>query len=421
MEKVTYYKKHNGNILKWEIEVINHGKFSTIITYSGELKAKQRINTTKVLTGKNIGKANETTHYVQAVKEADSRMHKKRMEGYNPVSIPTMTFIEGIEAVEQYLKDTLVEGIDFNGNIKPMLAVTYFKSSKNFKDPTGKVWKDRKYYYLKNPYGDIPSKHIAIEFPCECQVKLNGVRCLAHITKDEVKLFSREGTPYNVKSVITPLYQNRKKILEVFDRDYVILDGELYIHGESLETINSAVRGETNLFTPPVDYYVYDTVLDSPFFLRYDAIRACNDFLTGTSIKIVETFTCRNHKAAQRFTDFAIKKGYEGAMFRNNHAPYEPNKRKTNILVKLKRTIQKEFTVIDIVPQEKDNDLGLFLFRTEEGSNFEVNPTFNKLTCGELLINKAFYIGKAVTLTFYEYTEYGIPKHVIDTIFRDYE
>lgn len=432
MEHILY-KKRNGGILIWKATIVDLISKATIKLESGKIKDKLRVYTTDITEGKNIGKKNETSVLTQAKLELESKVNKKLMEGYVKKDIPDLIQLGGEDSVISYLLDNLTEGIDKNGNIKPMLAASYFKSSKaklkdgriGFLDPTGRYWKDRKYYYIINPYLDIPNSHIGINFPCFGQAKLNGVRCTAVITIDEVKLFSKEGTTYNVPHIIQELYKNRLAILGNFNEDTVILDGELYSHNTPLETIVSSIRGNTDMFTPLAEYHIYDVVNESIMFkIRNQHLLNLfniDTFNNNTYIKRVNTHIISNHSQAQKFTDAMINKGYEGGMFRNPVSVYKPNKRMTNILIKLKRVIQEEFNIVNIKSQEKDKTLGLFEFKNNEGELFEVNPTFSKEKCKELLDYKNNYIGKKVTLTFFEYTDRGIPKHVIDTIIRDYE
>jgi hypothetical protein len=90
-------------------------------------------------------------------------------------------------------------------------------------------------------------------------------------------------------------------------------------------------------------------------------------------------------------------------------------------MTKLKRTLSAEFVIRDVVPQKKDSSLGLYVCLSENGEEFEVTPKGGRDFQYVLLLTKHNYIGKLLTLVFYEYTESKKPLHIIDMTIRDYE
>ena len=126
MQLPTLYGKSTlGKIKVWKAEVIQHSEEESIIRIEhGYSDGKKQEDTRSVTSGKNIGKANETTPYQQACSEARSDFNKKRDEGY----------AEKVEDIKE----------ESSGFYLPMLA---------------KVWKD--------------AKHNAV-FPAYTQPKLDG-------------------------------------------------------------------------------------------------------------------------------------------------------------------------------------------------------------------------------------------------------
>ena len=55
------------------------------------------------------------------------------------------------------------------------------------------------------------------------------------------------------------------------------------------------------------------------------------------------------------------------------------------------------------------------------GKEFKVTPRGNEAYKKQTLLNSSSFIGKQLTCVFYEYTEDGLPYHIIDNIVRDYE
>lgn len=127
---------------KWLISVkMNPDKTATIITENGYVDGKMNISHRIIKTGKNIGKANETTVLEQAVQEAEKKYKDKiEKEGYS-------TDPDHIEI-----------------KVFPMLANKF----------------------------DPKKKKSSIIFPCFVQPKLDGLRCMTSNKKSPV-MKSRAG------------------------------------------------------------------------------------------------------------------------------------------------------------------------------------------------------------------------------------
>lgn len=126
MKFPTLYNTNKaGKTQEWDISVEDHKTFSLIITSYGLVDGKKTQAETKITKGKNEGKANATTHYTQAISEAQSKWNSKKDKEYTE------------------------KGEKVNKNIYlPMLAFDYFKRGKD------------------------------IKFPCYVQPKLDGVRAI---------------------------------------------------------------------------------------------------------------------------------------------------------------------------------------------------------------------------------------------------
>src|SRR6187431_2646355 len=66
----------------WSIGVRQYGTYSEIIVTSGQLGGGQIENVTRVSSGKNEGKSNETNHYTQAIAEAEATIKLQIRKGY---------------------------------------------------------------------------------------------------------------------------------------------------------------------------------------------------------------------------------------------------------------------------------------------------------------------------------------------------
>lgn len=114
----------------------------------------------------------------------------------------------------------------------------------------------------------------------------------------------------------------------------------------------------------------------------------------------------------QHDTDVFINMGYEGSIQRNLDGMYEFGKRPMCI-TKLKRVTENTYQIIDIIPQKKDPNKGLYVCQTDEGLEFEVTPKGTDEFKTLVLATKDLFIGKTLFCVFYEYTKDNKPFHII--------
>lgn len=401
-----YARDSKGKILMWEVNVTCESQIGEVLNspgliniYEGEKEGKRTGTVIEVIKGKNLTKMNATTPYEQACSEAESRWNKKRKQGYKSMADLGITNLLDIELALP--KDRT----DDNGNIKPMKAQQYFKDN-----------------------GEV-----RIKFPCLGQAKLNGFRVIAKletveegegIFKQEVEKItfrSKEGLRY---TILEHIEDDLKHILEYLpSSEKFVFDGEMYTHGKILSEISSAVR-KRNAKTPKLKFYIFDMAIeDKNQEQRFFTLKVIESIIKSRHIEniiVVPNFPIGNNLIAQTFTDNQIKAGYEGAIFRDPKALYQFGKR-PQTMVKLKRAQDKEFIVKDVVSGEFSPDLGIFICIAENGEEFKVTPEGTHEQKREYLSNKSKYIGKKLTVKFFERTKNGIPFHSIGISIRDYE
>lgn len=346
----TVYKKDTKNKIR----------FLTISTKKGEL-----IQTSGLIDGnpvehrkmakpKNVGKANETTTEYQAVLEAESKLKKKLDEGY---------FFTVLEAENEVV-------------VLPMLAHEYGKHQKK------------------------------VKYPFYAQPKLDGMRCLAIVKGGKATLISRKG-----KELVT--LKHIKAELEKLPSDIsIILDGEVYAHGDdfqrNMELVKKYRKGETEL----LKFHVYDVIEEKlPFSDR-------NTLLTGFMgrnvleyIEYVQSVQIHSEEELKAYHLENVAEGYEGTMIRWGTAGYKMNGRSSNLL-KHKDFIDITCPIMDVLPNDANPEHGTPIFEWEgaTGGFFSSGTRLTHAMRVDLLKNKEEYIGKTAELRFPEYYNTGVPR-----------
>lgn len=347
---VLYSETKIKKIRVWKIKVVEENTYSTIVTESGEEGGKLVEFKVRITKGKNIGKANETDHYEQAVSEATYKFNKKIDEGYS------------------FDKNNLRK------LLLPMLATNYRDRSKD------------------------------ITFPCFVQPKIDGIRAVY----SEGQLFTRTGKKF-------PHLENILLQLKDVPED-IVLDGEIYSDKITFEEISGLCRkeklnDEDIKISSCLNFMVFDIIdkkLD--FFDRYTFLE---DFFKENSfknIKLVECYTCKSDDEIKKFFEKFIKEGYEGIMLRNYIGKYTLKYRSKN-LQKFKEFMDSEYKIVGFtsgVGSEKD--AVIWICENKKGAKFNVRPKGTIKSRKEILKKADNYIGKLLTVKYFELTGDGIPR-----------
>lgn len=273
--------------------------------------------------------------------------------------------------------------------------------------------------------------------------KLDGVRCLAKCVLSEalgkhVMLESRTGQPYSVPHIQEELLG----IMEVGD----ILDGELYLHGPSLQEITSAVKREdaddkyekaaaayskhmtVNEYKQDeawgikcdallekmedaahiasirddLQFHVFDlVVMDVPFsdrlelFTDYVNMRCWAD--QGGYVVPVAYQYVDNLEDMITQLHYCIARGYEGIMYRTKDGLYESGKRSTG-LWKFKLFMDAEFLILDVEPAKDDGSV--FVLQNDLTARTFTCTLGDMEQRADYLRNKSAFIGEYLKVKF---------------------
>jgi DNA ligase-1 len=280
---------------------------------------------------------------------------------------------------------------------------------------------------VKTTYDNLYSPMLAKTFDLEkplsetvfAQPKYNGVRMLAYVdlTENFIVFKSRKNIVYNFPLIA----ENLKQLLINAGIDKITLDGELYSHKLPLSVISGEARRSTK--TPshyPLNYIIYDIVNLNSY--QYERLDFLSDLFLGqdiSNIKLSPTNTLRNKESIKVLLNQMIEEGYEGLIIREKKGMYKPGAR---VLGKVKKLLSKEFTIIDIIPQNKQKDLGIFVCKNDLTDDyFSVTYASTMEEKRDILINKNKYIGKLLTVDYFERTVNNLPFHAVGVAIRDYE
>ena len=240
---------------------------------------------------------------------------------------------------------------------------------------------------------------------CYYQPKLNGHRCIVTNLCGSIVAYSRRGKWINVIDHI---------LRDIDIPEGMFLDGELYLHGKSLQSISSLVKRDTELpETKNIEYHVYDCFQMDRLDLKFaHRINFLHEGLKSTkSVRLVET----NHFSTQDLTVNELlhqhrEQGYEGLILRHGSGIYGIGKR-PNDLIKVKFRHDAEFLCVKIEPTREG--WGNLVLATQDGTEFKCTAPGTIADKIHVLENPEQYINKMVTCEFAELTESGKPFHCV--------
>ncbi len=365
-----YARASTGKLKEWGVSAIGLPDGTAIVRKEhgytdGKIQAQDRT----ITKGKNIGKANETTPYEQALSEAESAWNSKKDRNYQ----------ETIPSIEDKPRKLLA-----------MLAMKFA---------------DRKHN---------------IVYPAFAQPKMNGVRDLTQLLPDIINHITRNGKIWDTLSHLDPFLR------QMFN-DNEIADGEIYHHDMTFQQIIRLVK-KWRPDTEKLQYWVYDMGdTEKSFEERIEIIRSRipNDH---SHIIKVPTIVVHNEQQVYDAHDVFVSQGFEGVIIRNKEGKYRFDHRNKD-LQKYKVFFDEEFEIIGA--NEADGvhkGCCIFNCKTPEGiGGFDGKGGFAVYPKGTLELRREYlkrideFIGKELTVRFQEKSEDEIPIFPIGLAVRDYE
>lgn len=339
----------------------------------------------------------------QARLEYNSHLKKYTDKGYK--LLPSSIKINNAVAVEAFVEEHLGNGVtDSNGFKKHMLAKQADKVATS-------VFDKIKYWYGSR--------------------KIDGVRCSFYWKDGEVRTASRGGDDYDAS---TSFMRHNPKLIQFFEEHPdIVLDGELYKHGKSLQQISGAARLEKDTAGMDwLEYYIYD-VMDSTktFEERLDILHDITDELNlgfnperewddgELKFQIVPQETVVGWANIQKLHDKYVGEGFEGIVIRDPSKVYNFGGR-TNAMIKVKMYKDAEFEIVGYSEGLRPEDM-VFVCKTKEGKEFEAKPMGPRELKWEYLDRMDEIIGKMATVKYFYLSDEGCPLQPVLKCIRDYE
>lgn len=264
--------------------------------------------------------------------------------------------------------------------------------------------------------------------------KLDGVKALFYYKDEVIHTASRGGEDYDAA---TTHLREDPKLLKFFEaHPTVILDGELFVRGKTLQQISGAARMEKNAYDCDwLQYWVYDCydssnvdmiASDRYKFLMLELCDNCDIpmYLTieddehNVPIRLLLHEYVEGWDNMKKLHDKWVAEGFEGAVITDPSKPYKVGSRCNN-LIKIKQYKSEDFTVVGYKLGLRGSEDMTFTCALEDGRTFEAMPVGDRATKAEYV--KSFdnkYRGHKAECTFFNYSDDGIPTQPKLRIFR---
>lgn len=264
--------------------------------------------------------------------------------------------------------------------------------------------------------------------------KLDGVKALFYYKDGVIHTASRGGEDYDAA---TTHLREDSKLLKFFEaHPTVILDGELFVRGKTLQQISGAARMEKNAYDCDwLQYWVYDCydssnvdmiASDRYKFLMLELCDNCDIpmYLTieddehNVPIRLLLHEYVEGWDNMKKLHDKWVAEGFEGAVITDPSKPYKVGSRCNN-LIKIKQYKSEDFTVVGYKLGLRGSEDMTFTCALEDGRTFEAMPVGDRATKAEYV--KSFdnkYRGHKAECTFFNYSDDGIPTQPKLRIFR---
>ena len=288
---------------------------------------------------------------------------------------------------------------------------------------------------LAQPMNEKTLKNI--KFPAFSQLKADGMRCIAFITSNNVRMFSRNGTEIicePLKNTLMTIGQIEENLLS--DNVALMLDGELICYKDnklldrktSNGICNKVLKGtasenELNLIQMQlwdivrVDSNTFSPLEDKSYEKRLEDLYSILNMSIFSKLEVIPTEVVNSMEEALEHFQKMLSQGLEGTILKNQDAKWSNTRSKD--LVKLKEENTIDLLVVDIEEGSGDFEggLGAIICETSDkklrvrvgtGFSFEDRGFVNDLSNGKKVVKQIKsleevsknYLGKIVEVKY---------------------
>ena len=391
------------------------GKIRVVeISYEGN--EATRIYTIYRYTGQFEGKMTKQPEIIVDRGKATRNIHEQVELQFNAIvkGYKDKGYIELENEIDNYSSEELYKlfgdaPAGTNGVVKPMLAKQADKVTKT--DIFNKKW--------------IASR------------KIDGLRCIIYLGDDD-KLHTSSRGATNYDSAMFEILTHPTLIKLFKNNKGLMLDGECYHHGYTLQQINSIARTQKVAKDLEVlQFYWYDIVdLNNPFKTRLAKMKSIASVLkeygseiswepdrifkeNELRIQFVPQVEVSGWDNMMKLHNEYVSEGWEGLVIRDPERPYKPNGR-TNDMIKIKVYKDDCFKVVGKEAGLRGSEDMVFIMQMPDGRTFKAKPFGDREQKQEYWINfEEKYNGHIGECKFFYYSDDGIPLQPAFKAFRD--
>lgn len=348
-----------------------------------------------------VGKAGRT-HREQTILQYNHLVKEYTDKAYKIVEKHPNEYT--LEELQEIYGDVKMRG----DTIKPMLA----KQESNVTNR--KIFEDRDWYGSR---------------------KVNGVRSLIFYDGKNVRTASRGAINYDM--AIYHIINH--PLIEQFFKNHptVILDGEIYKFGESLNKISGICRSQKTLDDgKDLEFYWYDIAdLELPFSERYNLMQEWSKELQLSEfdperhlpdnilhIQLLPHIPIKGFNNMKGLHDKYVSEGWEGLVVRQAKSKYKPGTR-SNDWIKIKIYTDAEYPIVGLSEGLREEDM-CFILETPNGQRFNCKPMGDREQKHWYHEHIDELIGKMLTIKYFEMSGVEgseVPQQPIGICVRDYE
>lgn len=262
--------------------------------------------------------------------------------------------------------------------------------------------------------------------------KIDGLRCLIFMG-DDGKLHTASRGAMNYDAAMYEILSHPTFIKLFKENPGLIMDGECYHHGWTLQQLNSIARTQkTAVDYDVLQFYWYDVVdVNSTFDERFAFMQDIRDQYNFTfepernfeygelRIQFVPQVPVTGYNKMLELHNQYVSEGWEGLVVRDPDKLYRPNGR-TNDMVKIKVYKDDCFKVVGIEEGLRGSEDMVFIMEMPDGRTFKAKPFGDRAQKEEYWNNfEKRYNGHIGECKFFYYSDDGIPLQPAFKAFRD--